>query len=148
MKHRVALVCLSLIAMVSPSTGITSPEDQTGRYQEEKEVPVDEGSSRLDTMVVVRVEVRDRLGKPVPGLRKGDFTLYENGAKRPVHILERGPSEVDHLEADQYRIGYIFRGRRDGTYRQVRVLVRKKGQPGLRVKSFPDGFTAREERCL
>ncbi len=39
-------------------------------------------------MVEVDVQVRDRHGAPVSGLKAGDFSIFDNGKKRPFTIFQ------------------------------------------------------------
>src|ERR1700722_17643493 len=55
------------------------------------------------TLVVVRVVVRDAQGKPVNGLRKEDFKLFDSGKEQPIAQFEAesaveppSPSVVAH----------------------------------------------------
>jgi hypothetical protein len=43
-------------------------------------------------LVLVRVVVRDREGKPVAGLRKEDLKLYDRGKEQPIAQFEEVPS--------------------------------------------------------
>jgi hypothetical protein len=142
MKFNVILYCLAFLILASPAAGVALPQAPTGTRQEEQE---EDGALPLTTLVMVRVEVSDRHGKAVADLSEEDFAVYENGIKQRVFVVERGPAEATGLGPNQYRVGYIFKGKPDGTYRKVRVVVRKKRMPGLRVKSSPDGFIAQEK---
>ena len=142
MGHHVLLLWLSLAVLISPVAATTSSPAQTGHNQE---VEADGELYGPGTIVLVRVEVRDRHGESVADLREEDFAVYENGIKQRLFILERGPSEATGLGPNQYRVGYLFKGKLDGTYRKVRVVIRKKRLSGLKVKSSPDGFFAREK---
>jgi hypothetical protein len=141
MKFNAIPYCLAFLTLASPAAGAALPQDQTGSRQEES---VDDDVLPMTPVVMVRVEVSDRRGKAVAGLREEDFAVYENGVRRQVVFVERGPSEATGLGTHQYRVAYILKGKRDGGYRRIRVALPKRIRSGLKVKSYPDGFFARE----
>jgi len=141
MKFSAALYCLALLTLASPASGLALPQAQTGSRQEEE---ADDDVLPVTPVVMVRVAVSDRRGKALVDLRKGDFAVYENGVRRQIILVERGTSEAAGLGANQYLVVYAFKGRRDGAYRKIRVVVLKRRGSGLKVKSSPEGFFARE----
>jgi hypothetical protein len=128
--------------LASPPAGVAQPQAQAGSRQAE---PADDDVLPMTNLVMVRVEVSDKHGKSVTDLREGDFAVFEDGERRQVIVVERGPSDATGLGPNQYRVGYIFKGKLNGTYRKIRVVIRKKQLSGLKVKSSPGGFFAREK---
>src|ERR1700704_3152799 len=64
-----ALVCIALMAPA----------------QEPQKEFVFKASSNL---VIVNVEVKDKSGKPMEGLKKSDFVVTEDGKPQPVSVFE------------------------------------------------------------
>ena len=139
MKHRVMFRCLHFLPLLSLTALVVLPQAQTVQQRVSQD---EEDTPRLKDVVLVRVEVRDKRGNFVPGLRERDFTVYENGVRQPVFVIEPEPSVA---EPNQYLVGYFFKGPFDGKYRQVRVEAHKKRTPRLKVKTYSHGFFAREE---
>jgi hypothetical protein len=52
-------------------------------------------------LVVVRVVVRDGTGKPVKGLQKEDFRLFNSGKEQPIAQFEVESAVVSHLRLRQ-----------------------------------------------
>jgi VWFA-related protein len=72
-----------LAAIFSPAWGIT------GQVSGEKEITTQEVQSPFKVqaqrnMVLVRAVVRDSNGRPVSGLQKGDFRLFDNGKPQDI----------------------------------------------------------------
>jgi VWFA-related protein len=77
------------------AAGIFSARAVAGQASSEKEIAVQEVQSQFKlqvqrNIVLVRVVVRDAKGNPVPGLRKEDFRLFDNGK----------PQEVDQFSVE------------------------------------------------
>ena len=68
-----------------PSTNVPTPTaDPTPEEVDENDIV------RVDTMLVtVPVSVLDRQGRFIPGLKREDFTLLENGEQQPIAYLKR-----------------------------------------------------------
>lgn len=69
MKTAVIILCIALLAAA----------------QEPQKEFVFKSSSNL---VIVNVEVKDKSGKPIQGLKKEDFTVLEDGKPQPVSVFE------------------------------------------------------------
>ena len=69
-------------ASPTPSTDITTTQPQTSETEPKPQVSVEDTESTFKlrvNLVQVHVIVRGNAGKPVEGLRKEDFQLYDNG---------------------------------------------------------------------
>ena len=82
---------LLLVALLAGE--ISSAGARAGQAPGQKEIAVQEVQSQFKlqvqrNMVLVRVIARDAKGKPVPGLRKEDFRLFDNG--KPQEIEQFG----------------------------------------------------------
>ena len=71
------------------AAGMFSARAVAGQASSEKEIAVQEVQSQFKlqvqrNMVLVRVIVRDAIAKPVPGLRKEHFRLFDNGKPQEI----------------------------------------------------------------
>jgi len=94
-KTRVLLLCLAMLC--NPATAFSIAFDSTGQAQatanadEKAEVALpDQGIAiRVNVnLVQMRVVVRDSTGKPVEGLRREDFQLYDRGKLQSITAFE------------------------------------------------------------
>src|SRR6184192_3345299 len=46
-------------------------------------------------LVVIDVSVKDKSGKVMPGLKKGDFTILEDGKPQPISVFEFQKLDTD-----------------------------------------------------
>jgi VWFA-related protein len=79
------VVGLSAIAAASPPQD-PAPQEQTNENQPTPHLKV------TSNLVVVRVVVRDAQGKPVEGLQKEDFKLFDRGKEQTIAQFEAGSS--------------------------------------------------------
>ena len=98
-------------AQTAQGAASTSPanQDRTNETQERQPAYTLSVSSQLVTLDIV---VNDKNGQPVRGLKRDDFTIYEDNAPRPVVSFEalepkratsRGPIEI-HSTAELDRV--------------------------------------------
>ena len=80
-RAAILISCLTLfVATAIPSSA--SPQQASGKPSAENQASP---SLKVSTdLVVVRVVVRDAQGKPVEGLRKEDFKLFDQGAQQKI----------------------------------------------------------------
>jgi VWFA-related protein len=104
-KQLIAGLCCCCLLFAFPGNGLSqqpSPQNQT----KGQELPVLRTTTRL---VEISVIARGKDGKPVAGLTRDDFALYENGREQTIRVFseERGLSvapvpEAVPLTADVY----------------------------------------------
>jgi VWFA-related protein len=80
-----------LLTVVLIAVGVTLVPGQSGRRRQPEAAPPSEGAKVEQdvvtlgtTEVIVPVTVRNRYGRPIPGLTKSDFTLFENGVRQEI----------------------------------------------------------------
>src|SRR5208282_5260048 len=95
-----ARVPRSLYFAVVPLLILTSlPASPRGQSQANDQLPQSEAPFHLkvaSNLVVVRVRVRDAQGKPVEGLQRADFHLFDRGKEQTIAQFE---AEISAPEA-------------------------------------------------
>ncbi|MFZ0820132.1 MAG: VWA domain-containing protein [Candidatus Acidiferrales bacterium] len=99
MRRLIPIAAVALLALVVPGMlgqNSPSPSEDEFRWGARPYVPQPPNAIRVKTSIVqVPVVVRDSNGKALPGLKKSDFELYDNG--HPVEIasfaVENQPAE-------------------------------------------------------
>ena len=90
----------------SPQPATTAPASQPQKSEPEPKTEVsvqDTGNTfklRVN-LVQVHVTVRDKAGKPVEGLRKEDFQLFDNGKLQPISTFGVETVFTDTVPCDQ-----------------------------------------------
>lgn len=64
-----------LVALLA-CAAVATPQDQTPTFRADA------------NLVLVTVFVKDKQGKPLPGLKKDDFEIFENGVKQTLSVFE------------------------------------------------------------
>jgi VWFA-related protein len=89
-----SILCYCLVLVVAAG-------QQTNQAPQAQQPPVDlEGVVKFESttnLVVVNVTVKDRDGKPVSGLKKDDFTLFEDGTQQNLSVFEYEQLKTDVL---------------------------------------------------
>ena len=91
-------------ATPKPAADTPSSQSSKAEAEQKKEVSVQDTGNTFKlrvNLVQVHVIVRGNAGKPVEGLRKEDFQLYDNGKLQPIttFAVETAQSRKERTEA-------------------------------------------------
>jgi hypothetical protein len=94
--------------------------------------------------IFVQFEIRDRLGRPILNLKRGDILLFEDDVKQYIESLEE--SSIGGLGNRRiiYKVSYYpTNDKHDGSFRSIKVKLREKVNSELKDWSFETGYRAR-----
>jgi TonB family protein len=121
-KGRVALACCaaaSLVLMIAPLKMVAAPQAGGVAVAEASVVYANVRYVSDTNLVITDVGVADGAGKPIEGLRPGDFEVTEDGRRQVLSVFE--PVKLDSLPS-YYILGYYTSNlNRDGNYRNVQI---------------------------
>lgn len=93
-----AFICYAFLLSIAATSGFGQdvPQSQTNEGTPENEVSL--GLKIASNLVVVRVVVRDKQGKPVGNLTKNDFRLFDRGKEQSISQFE-AENGIQHLSS-------------------------------------------------
>ena len=80
---------LVLFLALVAAANCKAAQSPAGQHADDREVATEEAQAPFElqvqrNVVLVRAVVRDSNGRPIPGLRKGDFRLFDNGKPQEI----------------------------------------------------------------
>jgi len=95
-------------------------------------------------MTIISVIVPGKNVKKATGLRRADFTIYENGVKQEIDFMRVERSEKSGSQT-VYKIGYVPTDEYvDGKFRKLTVKIQTKDGRRLKGQVFPKGYVSKK----
>lgn len=135
-KH-IFLSCLAFTLIWFP--GLVVAKGQSTSAQEKRNDVV---ISCPVHFVVVEVAISDKAGKQVKDLRKDDFKVYENGAKRVIDFWERSENSANGQSSTHYKVGlYPFEKQLDMRKVKVQLASKRKAKYAVQIVAIEESGT-------
>ena len=136
------LILLSYFLVLAPTPIVAQDQSRPEKHKKDDDLircPVH--------LVLVTVVVRDGNGKEVTDLRKDDFTVHEDGAKKVIDFWHRRETSTSRESSIRYEIGYYpVDELLDDSKRRIKVEVASRGKVKYKVQIIANEESGKGDR--